>query len=854
MTLAGGGRRKGRWRQWPLALATLVVSALSYHGGTVALEELRCERIALGACQNLEYNMTIASADQHEPLLFGGELPHPDNGTARVRWVSAERLVSSLRPIIRSGCSKQALFLFCSSLFPLCSPNAPRPVYPCRSLCEQVRRDCFNDPVSAKLWPDYLDCRLLPQPEKHELCMQVGSAADAAASGPATSQPAVPTVVTEVPLLAGQSQPASASSLATPPPVQPPSVVATGSAIVNGWPPLNLSSFLKHHNHNTHQNVNHLNQQQPATVGKAPEQPGWLGGGSLVLPSEDGRRTTELLLERSGGAPGWPCPVNYSLEYDRCVPRCGPAIDALYSRAQKELVEWWTLVLSASCFIFTLMSLVTFWARANGRLDYPDRPILFMVLCYNLLGLCYLERTILHQGGDHRLQTEVRTGGGDATPASAAGGGVSSTLDLALMLIPSATSDSVTGGDVSAAATAAAAAAAAAVVDCTIASSQCLAYYIIKHYLLLSASTWWLIFALCWYLSTAKQWSSEALERRSGLFHVLAWVVPFAVPIVALLRGNIQRFELTGFCTAIGLAEELPALVLLLSGAVLVLLALCALGRLRTGWNQRAHLSRLFAHVLTFAVCYLVPAVAATVCRMLERVEHELEPCLVAGVGAAGRCPRTAGYFSTLPTLLRLALTLLGGGGVAIWLWVRQSTDLTSGTGNSALPKGCTTSGYGYCSPINTTVAPTTDRCSIRKVGPGTTGTVRTPSRCSSAAPAAAPAAAAAPSLRTTRTASSQQATTRTYTTTRAPFAVQHQPARAGRSLDGAAKTHKYCYVYQPTHGIPNDLHTARSAPQCAAARTQQQRQSQTPAGYVPVRTVRRSFRPVGPLSMITRI
>uniref|UniRef100_A0A182FMP5 Uncharacterized protein n=1 Tax=Anopheles albimanus TaxID=7167 RepID=A0A182FMP5_ANOAL len=101
MTLVGG-RRKGRWRWAPHlclpALATLMI-ALSYLGITVALEELRCERIAIGACQNLEYNMTIVLANHQNSLLFGGELhitataPHQNqNGTARVRWVDAERL------------------------------------------------------------------------------------------------------------------------------------------------------------------------------------------------------------------------------------------------------------------------------------------------------------------------------------------------------------------------------------------------------------------------------------------------------------------------------------------------------------------------------------------------------------------------------------------------------------------------------------------------------------------------------------------------------------------------------------------------------------------------------------------
>uniref|UniRef100_A0A182MZK7 Frizzled receptor 3 n=1 Tax=Anopheles dirus TaxID=7168 RepID=A0A182MZK7_9DIPT len=539
--------------------------------------------------------------------------------------------ITSLRPVIDSGCSKQALFLFCSSLFPLCSPTAPRPVHPCRSLCEQVRKDCFSEPPHSKLWPAYLDCRALPQPEKHELCMQVpsdatGSVKHRAGHGgsPHYHLPAATT---------GSPAPASATHE---------SVEPSGK----GWSIANLTSLLQHVGGGS----------GPAGAGPV------VGAGSGALPGDGGPATwsdrISSILLPNGAGPGLtvasetvvlgggtgqraPCPANYSLEYDRCVPRCGPTIDALYSQRQKELTESWTLVLSAVCFIFTLTALVSFWAKAS-KLEYPDRPILFMTLCYNLLGLCYLERTILHS--PRRLEAAVE-----------------------LMLLEPA---GLGGGG----------GAAAARSDCTI-TSQCLAYYILKHYLLLSASTWWLIFGLCWYLSTAKQWSCEALERKSGLFHVLAWVVPFAAPIGALLRGHIQRFELTGFCTARGFTE-LPVLLLLLTGAVLVSLALAALARLRLCWNQRApHLGRVFGRVLTFAVCYLLPALSATICMMLERVEHELEPCPPGDAGEECAAQRPVPHFSLVPTVLRLALTLLGGGMVGVWLWTRQPSDTEVATG-----------------------------------------------------------------------------------------------------------------------------------------------------------------------------
>ncbi|XP_053678215.1 frizzled-3 [Anopheles nili] len=620
-------------------------------------EELRCERIMVSACQNLVYEMTIASAPETALQYLAHGAPQAGGGvnssasasssmaTGQVRtWLDAERLITSLRPIIDSGCSKQALFLFCSSLFPLCSPMAPRPVHPCRSLCEQVRRDCFSEPPHSKLWPAYLDCRALPQPEKHGLCMQVPS--DATGSVEHHHHGGNPHYHLPLATNSGGSSAAGSS---------PPSTVTHDSiepVVTNTgggrWSISNLTSLLQHTGGGA------------SMIPTGADGPSWsdrissilLAGPGLMLPPGVGGSSNT-----NGADPTTRvmCPANYSLEYDRCVPRCGPTIDALYSQRQKELVESWTLVLSAVCFIFTLTSLVSFWARAV-KLEYPDRPILFMTLCYNLLGVCYLERTILHS--PRRLEA-----------AAAA----------ELLLLD--TSGSPVGSASVAAAAAAAANNPAVRSDCSI-TSQCLAYYILKHYLLLSAHTWWLIFGLCWYLSTAKQWSCEALERKSGLFHVLAWVVPFAAPIGALLRGHIQRFELTGFCTARGFTE-LPALLLLLAGAALVALALAALARLRLCWNQRApHLGRVFGRVLIFAICYLLPALAATICLMLERVDHVQEPC-PTGDGAG--CP-AGPRFSLLPTVLRLGLTLIGGGLVGVWLWSRHPSEGDTGTTRKSPP------------------------------------------------------------------------------------------------------------------------------------------------------------------------
>lgn len=72
--------------------------------------------------------------------------------------------VKSLEPILET--STEARFLLCATIFPLCSPDVSRSVPPCRDLCQTVK-------VTYPSQLAFLDCNILPQPDKLELCMQV---------------------------------------------------------------------------------------------------------------------------------------------------------------------------------------------------------------------------------------------------------------------------------------------------------------------------------------------------------------------------------------------------------------------------------------------------------------------------------------------------------------------------------------------------------------------------------------------------------------------------------------------------------------------------------------------------------
>lgn len=316
------------------------------------------------------------------------------------------------------------------------------------------------------------------------------------------------------------------------------------------------------------------------------------------------------------------CPQNFTLnEHGNCVYKCGA--DAYFTTYQKKIVETCILVFAVLCFIFTLFSLITFWTEST-RFKFPERPVLFLTLCYNLLSICYLLKIFYQKSTNYPENDEMHEFNGALSQSI-------KTSDLGMN-------------------------------QCTI-NSQCLAYFIIINYLIISASFWWLIFALCWWLSTAKQWSPEALERKSGLFHVLAWLLPLASPIAALLFGAIKKTELTGMCTAVGFTE-IPALILLVLGAVFIILSARSLRSLRSSWKNNK-LSQVMSRILMFGTIFVAPAIAAMVLMFLD-YDVELTPCMP---GETCYMPekRTINI-----TIIRFACLLMGGIS-GVWVWSKKT-------------------------------------------------------------------------------------------------------------------------------------------------------------------------------------
>lgn len=67
----------------------------------------------------------------------------------------------------------------------------------------------------------------------------------------------------------------------------------------------------------------------------------------------------------------------------RCAPLCDR--DVLFSSKDKKLAEVWLSVSAALCFVSSLLAVFTFLIDSGGgRFRYPERPLAFLALCYNL--------------------------------------------------------------------------------------------------------------------------------------------------------------------------------------------------------------------------------------------------------------------------------------------------------------------------------------------------------------------------------------------------------------------------------------------------------------------------------------
>jgi frizzled protein 9/10 len=328
-----------------------------------------------------------------------------------------------------------------------------------------------------------------------------------------------------------------------------------------------------------------------------------------------------------------PCPPNFARARDlssvTCSPQCGK--DAYFSSRDKTFAEAWMSGWAWLCFISTLFTLLTFWVEPS-RFRYPERPVVFLALCYNIISLAFIVRGIL---GAEKLSC----------------------------LTTDEDSYVVTEG---------------------LESAPCTLIFLILYYFSLASAVWWLVLTISWFLSAAKKWSSEALHGLASFFHTAAWGGPAIASGAVLAMRRVAGDELTGLCfvaepAVLGFVV-LPHALLLLVGAALAAAGGTALVQVRQAMRcagrDTAKLERLMTRLGVFAALYVIPALGALVCWMYEAANRPRWKSRAHLAALGCRIGSDKGCIQPIESsggvevaLLRVFLSLVVGVTSGMWVW-----------------------------------------------------------------------------------------------------------------------------------------------------------------------------------------
>ncbi len=179
---------------------------------------------------------------------------------------------------------------------------------------------------------------------------------------------------------------------------------------------------------------------------------------------------------------------------------CGLPCDGMFfSQEEKQFSKIWIGTWSVVCAISCLFTVLTFMLNMS-RFRYPERPIIFLSVCYLIVSVIYVlgflsgdqvacRKPFPPPSDKFRLQTVSTISQGTKGPI------------------------------------------------CTI-------MFIGLYFFSMASSLWWVILALTWFLAAGLKWGHEAIEANSQYFHLAAWAVPAIKTITILALGKVEGKEI----------------------------------------------------------------------------------------------------------------------------------------------------------------------------------------------------------------------------------------------------------------------------------------------------------------------
>nr|AVK72274.1 secreted frizzled related protein [Xenoturbella bocki] len=147
-------------------LASVTCLLLVLSEGTAAQIPEDDRRIITPRCVPIPSDLHLCQGVDWTMMRMPNHLDHDTLGEVKRQSGIWTRLVDR-------NCHADTKIFLCSLFAPVCLPDHDEPIYPCRSVCENVRGACAFLMASYGFpWPDMLACDGLPE---NEMCLQTAS-------------------------------------------------------------------------------------------------------------------------------------------------------------------------------------------------------------------------------------------------------------------------------------------------------------------------------------------------------------------------------------------------------------------------------------------------------------------------------------------------------------------------------------------------------------------------------------------------------------------------------------------------------------------------------------------------------
>lgn len=562
---------------WTALFSVLAVVCLVYgdngmqtHGVTPAPQLPSMPRDPNSRCEEIKIPMCRGIG--YNLTSFPNEMNHDTQEEAGLE-------ANQFFPLVEMKCSPDLRFFLCSLYMPICIEDYHKPLPVCRSVCERTRAGCA--PIMQKYnfpWPERMTCERFPEFQENRndvLCMQPDGYASERDSSRDADRPGSP---------GGSGRKTTAQK----------------DKCKNG--------------------KNGKNCQTPTTG------------------TDRNAVTSTRTCDCSCKAPLVQLPKDHSL-YNTSQTKIGsiescamPCRGAFFTREEKDFADIWITLWSGMCFISTLMTLTTFVIDTE-RFKYPERPIVFLSLCYFLVAIGYLYRVFL--GHD-----EVACDGRIIKYSS-------------------------TG------------------------PTSCTMIFLVTYFFGMASSIWWVILSFTWFLAAGLKWGNESIAKHSQYFHLAAWLVPTVKTVAVVLVQAIDADPVAGICYVGNLNMEnlktfvlIPLVIYLVIGTSFLGAGFVSLFHIRSVIKQQGgigagakadKLEKLMIRIGIFSVLYTVPAGIVIGCSLYEVYFYD-------DWMASLTCPcHTATGFRRRPLysllMLKYFMALAVGITSGVWIWSGKTVD-----------------------------------------------------------------------------------------------------------------------------------------------------------------------------------